>query len=407
MANSDAGRNLFYVCCALAFVAKIYCAATTFGTNDTGLFEMYGHAVAEAGLEQTYAASEHFNHTPLLASLLAALYTLAHDTGIRFPLLLRLPGIIADLVTCLMLWRLVHRYLPGRVSTGWCCLFALSPVAFMVSGYHGNFDSVMAMFLFLSAYYCVRERVEMSALFFALGVHVKVAAIILSPVFFFFWLARGRGLRFFLITCGLVLAVWGLPLIQYPTLFLHNVLGYSSYWGTWGITYWLRTTGYPPFHMVSFYGLAQIQKQIMFVLKVGVELAIIALAWRRATAPRADIFATLCAAWCIFFVFAPGVLLHYLAWPSCFFLLYSRRLYLLLLVTGSAFEFLCYTVINGRIPWDVGLFRVEVLETWLPWSNVAWIGFVIALAAMALAARRANPHFTWISLARPPLALET
>ncbi len=403
MANSGAERNIFYFCCALAFAAKVYCAATTYGTNDTGLFAMYGQAVAEAGLEQTYAASQHFNHTPLLANVLAGLYLLTKGTGLPFPLLLRLPGIIADLVTCLMLWKLVHRDLPGRISTAWCCLFALSPAAFMVSGYHGNFDSVMAMFLFLTAYYCIRDRPEWSAFFFAAAVHVKVAALILSPVFFFFWLARHQGRRFFLVTSGLVLAVWLIPLLLYPKLFLANVLGYSSYWGTWGITYWLRTTGYPPFHLVSFYGLAPIQRHLMLALKVLVEVAILILAWRRATAPRAEIFATLSAAWAIFFVFAPGILLHYLVWPSCFFLLYSRRLYLLLLATGSVFLFWCYTVINGRIPWDQGLFRVEVLESWLPWSNLPWCAFVVALVTMVVAARRADPNLKWLSLARPAL----
>jgi hypothetical protein len=260
------------------------------------------------------------------------------------------------------------------------------------------------MFLFLAAYYCISDHVEWCAFFYALGVHVKVAPIILSPVFFFFWLARGKGLRFFVLTSALVLAVWLVPLLQYPTLFLHNVLGYSSYWGTWGITYWLRATGYPPFHLVSFYGLQPIQQHIMLALKISVELAILAMAWRRATAPREEIFATLCAAFGIFFVFAPGILLHYLVWPSCFFLLYSRRLYALLLATSSIFLFWCYTVINGHIPWDVGLFRVEVLEKWLAWSNIPWLAFVVALAAMLVEARRRNPSFKLLSLSRPPLA---
>ncbi len=277
----------------------------------------------------------------------------------------------------------------------------------MVSGYHGNFDSVMAMFLFLAAYHCTTGRVECSALFFAFAIHVKVAPIILSPIFFFFWLARKQGLRFFLITTSLVLAVWLVPLIQYPKLFLNNVLGYSSYWGTWGVTYWLRSTGFRPFHLVSFYGLSAPQQHIMTGLNIFVGAAILLVAWRRATARRTGIFATLSAAWAIFFVFAPGILLHYLAWPSCCILLYSRRLYVLLLATGSAFLFTCYTVINGSFPWDRGLFRVEVLEIWLPWSNVPWLAFVAALVAMTVVARRADPKFRFLSLARPPLAEET
>lgn len=404
--TNTARHVIFYCCCALALAAKLYCASTTYGTNDTGLFLLYGQAVAEAGLEQTYAAAQHFNHTPLLASILAGLYWLAQESTLSYPLLLRLPGIFADLITCVMLWRLVHTYLPGRVSTGWCCLFALSPLSFMVSGYHGNFDSVMAMFLFLAAYHCISSRVELSALFLALAIHVKVAPLILTPVFFFFWLARQQGLRFFWLTTMLVLAVWLVPLLQYPGLFLHNVLGYSSYWGTWGITYWLRETGYAPFHLVSFYGLEPIQRQIMLALKISVGITILFLAWRRGGGRRADIFTTLSAAWAIFFVFAPGILLHYLVWPSCFFLLCSRGLYLVLLLTGSIFVGWCYTVINGRIPWDRGLFRVEVLEMWLPWSNLAWVGFALTLAAMVFGMRRSEPTFKFLSFSQPRVADE-
>ncbi len=375
-------RTSFFIACILALIAKIYCGATTFGTNDTGLFELYGRAVAEVGLEETYRTSTHFNHTPFLASILAVMHVVSSNTGFSFPLLLRLPGIFADLVVCLVLWRLVVRERPGIVPIWWCVVFALSPVCFMVSGYHGNFDSVMAMFLFLSAYQCVRGNSDLSAVFLALAIHVKVAPIIVSPVFFFFWLARGKGVRFFLVTSALVLAVWLIPLVQYPTIFLRNVLGYSSYWGTWGITYWLRLTGNPDMHLVSFYGLTAIQKHIMLGMKIAVLSAVLGIAWRRRKCEPEGIFTTLSLVWSAFFVFAPGVLLHYLVWPSCCVLLYSRKLYTLLLVTGSVFLFLCYTVINGGIPWDKGLFRVDVLELWLPFSNIPWFGFIILLIAM-------------------------
>jgi hypothetical protein len=140
-------------------------------------------------------------------------------------------------------------------------------------------------------------------------------------------------------------------------------------------------TGYPPFHLVSFYGLAPIQQQIMFGLKLLAGVSILLTAWRRAGEPPAGIFTTLSIAWALFFTFAPGVLLHYLVWPSCFFLLCSPRWYLGILTSSSLFVFLSYTVVNGRLPWNVGIFRVEVLETWLPWSNLPWLAFAAFLVA--------------------------
>ncbi|MDB6174988.1 MAG: rane protein [Chthoniobacteraceae bacterium] len=378
-------RTCFLFCCGIALLAKLYCAATTFGTNDTGLFAIYAEALYDAGLETTYATSQHFNHTPLLSSALMVLHFTAKMFGLSFPLLLRLPGILADLVTSLMLWRLLERHLPKRLNPAWCSLFALNPLSLMVSGYHGNFDSLLAMFLFLAAYHCITGRVEISALFFALAINVKIAPIILSPVFFFFWMARWQGGRFFILTTSLVLATWLIPLLQYPRLFFHNVLGYGSYWGVWGLTYWLRTTGYPPFHLVSFYGLAPIQEQIMLGLKLFVGAGILLIARRQAKAPATEIFTTLSIAWALFFTFAPGVLLHYLVWPSCFILLCSPRWYLGILTSSSVFVFISYTVVNGRLPWNAGIFRVEVLETWLPWSILPWLTFAAFFIALLTA----------------------
>ena len=280
---------IYCVCCLLAFAAKLYCAATTFGTNDTGLFQKFGEAVYEAGLQATHENSRHFNHTPLLASVLAGMFWLSKTFGWSFPFILRLPGIVADLVSCVFIWRLANRLWPAAISRLWCCLFALSPVAFMVSGYHGNFDSVLAMFLCIAAYCCVTGHADRSAICLAMAIHVKVAALVLSPVFFFFWLARGKGARFFAIVAALVLAVWLIPLLEYPRAFVGNVLGYGSYWGVWGINYWLRETGYAPFHLVSFYGLAAIQTHIMLVQKIIVVAGITWLAWRRSRQPGADV----------------------------------------------------------------------------------------------------------------------
>jgi hypothetical protein len=267
----------------------------------------------------------------------------------------------------------------------------------MVSGYHGNFDSIIAMFLFLAAYQCFRGRVDLCALFYALAVHVKIAPLILSPVFFFYWLHRGKGLRFFVITNSLLFAVWIIPLLEYPKIFLHNVFGYGSYWGIWGITYWLCRLPNPQLHLISFYDLHPLQNHIMTGLKIVVVTGILIVAWRRRTQPAADsIFATLSYSWAVFFVFSPGVLLHYLAWPSCIMLLHARRWWLFTLATNSFFLLWCYTVINHGFPWDKGLFTAAVIHEWIGWSNVPWLAYVSFLgffAAKALA-ERANPVST-------------
>ena len=377
---------LFTAAITLATALKIYCAATTYGTNDTGLFHLYGQAIYEAGLEETYKASQHFNHTPPLAIFLALLYWLSKTFAWSYPLLLRLPGIAADVVSALVVWKLIARDFRGRISPAWASLFALNPVSFMVSGYHGNFDSVLAMFVLLSTYCAFRDRVDLCALFFAFAIDLKIAALLLSPVFFFYWFGRDKSCRFLLLMAGLLAPFWIVPLINYPALVFHNVFGYGSYWGIWGITYWLRQTGYPPFYLVSFYDLSPIQNHVMTLLKITAAGGIILLAWRSSRLAASSIFATVSYAFAIFFTFAPGVLLHYLAWPSCLALFHARRWYLVLLTANSIFLFRCYTVINNGLPWDKGLFTSQVIDRWAGWSNIAWIAYAVFLGCFVLKA---------------------
>jgi len=383
---------IFAAAVTIGTVLKIYCASTTYGTNDTGLFQLYGQAVYEAGLEETYRTSQHFNHTPMLAMVLVGLYWLSKTFAWSYPLLLRLPGIAADVVTALVVWRAVTVDMPGRISYAWACLFALSPVSFMVSGYHGNFDSILAMFVLLATYCAFKERIDLCAFFFTFAVNVKIAALLLSPVFFFFWLGRGKALRFSIITACLLLPVWITPLIQYPALALHNVFGYGSYWGIWGITYWLRQTGYPPFHLVSFYDLSSIQNHIMTMLKIVAATGIVILAWRRSRLGSKSIFASVSYSFAIFFAFAPGVLLHYLAWPSCIALFHARRWYLVLLAANSVFLFRCYTVINNGLPWDKGFFTAQVLDRWIGWSNIPWLAYLVFLGCFVIKEIRLSTH---------------
>ena len=99
-----------------------------------------------------------FNHPPLVAYYLRAIYSLHHfpllqASGISFPFLLRLPGIVADSSSSLSCSK-SKKMTPGLdypLGRSWSSRSA--PLSIMVSGYHGNTDSVMVMLLLLSIYF--------------------------------------------------------------------------------------------------------------------------------------------------------------------------------------------------------------------------------------------------------------
>src|SRR5204863_1643138 len=95
-----------------ALLAKLYCAATTVGTNDADSFYNFGRFIWENGLLAQYRATPEFNHTPLVGWFCAAIYGLGHGAGFNW--LLRLPGIFADFlaVGTLVGWRERHGHPP-------------------------------------------------------------------------------------------------------------------------------------------------------------------------------------------------------------------------------------------------------------------------------------------------------
>ena len=107
-----------------------------------------------------------------------------------FPVLLRLPGIFADFVVLLVMIR-NSKELSTQQFPNWAlALFAVSPVSLMVSGFHGNTDPVMVMFLVLAAYMCLRNKPVLSGLFLALSCQIKIVPLLLVPVFFFFGMSE-------------------------------------------------------------------------------------------------------------------------------------------------------------------------------------------------------------------------
>src|SRR5437660_2085333 len=196
-------RTTFVVALALvAMTLKLATAYNTIGTNDAVFFYGFAKVLNEHGLEWTYAHSRYFNHPPLTAYFLRGIFLATEqkwcqDLGIHFPFLLRLPGIVADFLVVLVLLRISKSHF--KIPTWAMLIFAISPVSLMVSGFHGNTDPVMVLFLVCAVWMCLRNQSGLAGLFVALSCQIKIVPLLLLPAFFFFWWSQNRS-RPFLIT---------------------------------------------------------------------------------------------------------------------------------------------------------------------------------------------------------------
>ncbi len=380
---------------ALALIAtaiKIAIALNTFGTNDVAAFYTFARSLTDHGLEWTYQngvvwfSGPVFNHPPLTAYYLQFISYLSHQeifrsSGITFPFLLRLPGIIADFVVVLVLLRLTEKSDRLRIPTWALALFAISPVSLMVSGFHGNTDPVVVMFLVLAAYMCLREQPVLCGIFFSLSCQIKIIPLLLLPIIFFFWLARGVARRFAIPFMLLSLAMWAQPLIEFPTLLLRNVLSYSSFWGGWGITYWLRLTHWRQFNGTGFFQLPPAAAATGVLLRIGIVVAVLVIAWRRRYLPGRAVIDSIAYAWIIFFIFAPGIAVQYMVWLAPFVLILSPSLFGWLVVTSSIFLFVFYNSIAGGLPWYIAIStkELDMLNLWTPWSLWPWATLIVGM----------------------------
>jgi Glycosyltransferase family 87 len=391
------------VAASAALALKLIIACNTFGTNDVITFYEFAKALHLHGLEWTYKNSISFNHPPVTAYYLRAVYHLDHlpfcrAYGLTFPLLIRLPGILADFIVVLALLWTVKNDTRVRIPPWALVLFALSPVSLMISGFHGNTDPVMVMFLVLAAISTLRNKPVLAGAFFALSCQIKVVPLLFFPLLFFFWSARRATLSFlvpFAVTSALF---WIEPLTKFPGLFLHNVLSYGSFWGIWGITYWLRLTNLPQFSVVSFHDLPPWENMTAIVLKLLIIAAVLMIAWRRRKLDGRDVIDSFSHSWIIFFVFSPGICVQYMVWLMPFVLMSSPLVFGWLVATSSPFVFFFYNVTAGGLPWYMAISTNQLNRMWTPWTIWPWATLILALVFLWRNAIARNPQLRLLSL---------
>jgi hypothetical protein len=155
------GATLFYTA-AIALGCKLWLALRTYGTNDVYAYEQFATWASYLG-SGIYHALEDFNHPPSMIPVLRALRWLAEKTGVFFPFWVRALPALADAGTLLIVYRMAQPRLDEPRTRWGLLLLAASPALILVSGFHGNTDSVMVFFLMSSVYWTDRRPNDLAA----------------------------------------------------------------------------------------------------------------------------------------------------------------------------------------------------------------------------------------------------
>ena len=395
---------------ALAFLCKVSLALTTYGTNDVYAWERFARwsAIFGSGLYSNDAA---FNHPPSMIHVLAAIMWLTRKTGIFFPFWLRLPAIIADTAGLWVVWKIFSQRLDEPAVRWSLLLLAGSPVLILVSGFHGNTDPVVMFFVLLSVWATEDDKADwISGAALGAAMCVKVLPLIVLPVLFFYRPGWRRRIVF-LGTAGAVMVVcWSPYLFRDPVSIVHQVFGYQSLYGHWGLT-WIAS------HLTFFRDAWHDAFQNYGAFVVLAMIAIMAFIVNRRPW-RPTLYAQTGMALFFFLTFSNGFGVQYLAWLTPWTVGVGMIAVTFFTLASGAFLLAVYNYWSGGFPWYladsnyVGDFSGHIdyllMLCWVSVSVLAWSAWngspklpaVRTRILLAMAVIPAIIYPAWIQLAR-------
>ena len=344
--------GVLVVALLISFVLKLTLALNTYGTNDVVYWEESAKKISVQQELNLYRegnnvgnSQQAFNHPPFMLRVLHAWDLLAGVSGLSLRFWMRLTSSLADVASVLLIWIILYRDhappWPGLIA------MALAPVSILISGFHGNTDPIMVMFILL-AIYCVECRAAwmLAGVAFGLALCVKVVPLVLLPAFLLYlpnWTAR----RNFALASTFVVLVLSLPiLLEDPAAVIKAVLGYSGNTHDWGIgriLFWFANINE---HWRSVYnGYASYGKFILLPAVAALGL------WMNSLPVRPRLF-TQCGIVLFFFLtLSPGFGVQYLAWLIPWVVAFGLWPALAFHLSTGMYLFCVYNFWSGGIPW--------------------------------------------------------
>src|SRR6185369_4390107 len=150
---------VFIITAAGVFVLKTWMAFNTAGAADISVWKDFlvhvkecGVCVYETGGLMQYPGGTRlnpFNHPPFIIYALKFVNFISLQTGLAFETVFRSLTSLADVGTAIVTYRIFRR--EHIFSAPAFLLYLLAPATIVISGYHGNTDTVMIFFVLLAA----------------------------------------------------------------------------------------------------------------------------------------------------------------------------------------------------------------------------------------------------------------
>lgn len=171
---------------AIGFLLRLAAATLMNGHNDINLFKSWAETAAK-DFAHIYSNGSNIDYPPLYLYILAGIGKLANISLLNkyYILFLKLPAILADIISAYLIYRLSEKYLRPTYSLLLASFYLFNPAVFINSTFWGQVDSFFTLLLILAVYFMSENKIPWTSVFFTLAVLMKPQGIIFLPILFF------------------------------------------------------------------------------------------------------------------------------------------------------------------------------------------------------------------------------
>lgn len=188
--EQEGGKRIYFGV-LLALAVGVIFACTTYGhSTDMTNFSAWAAKAADVGLSDFYISGIWADYPPGYIYVLYLMGSLAKLFGfsvgsVGFNLLMKLPALLCDAATALLVYRMSKKALGNRSAANLGLLMAWNPMVLLDSAIWGQMDGILTLLVLISLWSFMTKKKELCAASFILGVLVKPQMLVFGPLLFF------------------------------------------------------------------------------------------------------------------------------------------------------------------------------------------------------------------------------
>jgi len=315
--------TIMQVLVVLGLVARFAIWLASEGSNDARAWKSFAREINIHGIIGEYVANSRFNHPPLMGVWAVAALKVSTVLRLPYALIFKLLPLTAELLALPLIMHALRRR-GASLVVQWqgVAVFSTALVCILVSGYHGNTDSMCALLVLLAVVLVDDgEHPFLAGLAFAAALNVKLIPLVLAPALFIMQARTLRHAVLFMLALGIGVIPFLPPILEVGPTFYKNAIAYNSSPNRWGIHYLLFAGMHfkalaAPLHAIDVFWAAAARYVILL------SSFALAVRGRRLGLPAKDVAA---AAMCVFLILAPGIGVQYFCYPLALMILVDRR----------------------------------------------------------------------------------